>query len=87
MVDTIHDNTITAKEQVDEVRFKIRFIKQGYKHLLNAEENSKGTRLKLAYLIFFLTFLLLLYNWYELNEFDNNKQVQIDYTTIAYESQ
>ena len=27
MVDKIHDNTITAKEQVDEVRFKIRFIK------------------------------------------------------------
>ena len=53
MIDTVHDNTQTAKEQVE----------KGYKELLKAEENQWGTRLKLAYLIFILTFVMLIFNW------------------------
>ena len=77
MVDTIHDNTQTAKEQVDE----------GYKELLKAEQNQAGTRLKLAYLIFFLTFLLLVLNWIKYDCLASNthtNQLELVFTELQY---
>ncbi|KAK8829041.1 hypothetical protein WA556_005599, partial [Blastocystis sp. ATCC 50177/Nand II] len=53
MIDTIHKNTEEAKRDVD----------KGYEELSKAEQNAKGSTMKLVYLIFACALLLLLLNW------------------------
>lgn len=52
-VESIEETTRQAKDEVDE----------GYKHLVKAEANSKGSTMLFAFLIFLLSIVLLVFNY------------------------
>ena len=52
-VESIEETTQRAKDEVDE----------GYKHLVKAESNSKGSTMLFAFMIFLLSVVLLVFNY------------------------
>ena len=50
-VETIEDNTLRAKEDVDEVGIWEQNNSKGYKSLLKAEENSRGSTMAIVLIL------------------------------------
>ena len=62
-VETIEDNTLRAKEDVDEVGIWEQNNSKGYKSLLKAEENSRGSTMTIALFILAMAIVLILLNY------------------------